>query len=685
MPQKQALNKLECLIIVSHQHPPQTSNKVYYLAIEFTRQTVLLFTKKIKMRRLFFSMMMSLALLPIVSNAQWSSNPAENVAAITSITAQTSPKVQADHNGNFYIAMFSNADNYNIHAQRLDADGNHLWGEEGVLVSDHEQNSWISEWDMQVDHAGNCIIAFTDIRSGEPDVYVYKISPEGEFLWGENGISVSSSSLFEFEPKLCITDDNNVYVTWNRQDETISATMIQRITPEGELPWGEEALMYSGTEKYINPVIVESGNNITLAYFRETGPYYNKIRHIYTQKFDSYGNTLWPEDVLVSDKPGISGWTKITAASDGLEGIILGCRDDRDGNTLSNAFVQRITSEGNLVWPNGGIELSTDQTQFHGDACIAGMTENGDVVAGWTFKDSGQSTGGVKIQRISQDGERVWTDDGVTLSGLDNPNSLIIDCNLLDNVTYVTFARNQTGLITQSIYGQSITSDGNTGWAEDVLISSRETGKTDPKMSEINLGQMIVGWIDGGENTIARVQNLKLDGSIGIESILNDDATLADLSVDGETIEGFNKDILDYTLVLNNTEPLPVVGATSEDANATILISQTTTVPGNATVVITAEDGTTQLDYTIHFDTDVSFTDHKEAHIKIYPNPVAECLHIENTQMINSVEIMDLTGRTVWEDDRYNQKMVSIMINDLKSGSYYVRINHCDIRQVVKK
>ncbi|MGN0235110.1 MAG: cadherin-like beta sandwich domain-containing protein [Paludibacteraceae bacterium] len=81
-----------------------------------------------------------------------------------------------------------------------------------------------------------------------------------------------------------------------------------------------------------------------------------------------------------------------------------------------------------------------------------------------------------------------------------------------------------------------------------------------------------------------------------------DDATLADLTVNGNTVEGFHADSLNYTIELPyGTTEIPVVAATASSDKATVVVTQAATVDGTATVVVTAEDGTTTRTYTISF------------------------------------------------------------------------------------
>ena len=85
---------------------------------------------------------------------------------------------------------------------------------------------------------------------------------------------------------------------------------------------------------------------------------------------------------------------------------------------------------------------------------------------------------------------------------------------------------------------------------------------------------------------------------------LSNNANLSNLMVDDETVEGFNKDTLTYTLdPVANTKTTLKISATTEDTNATLSGGGTKDlVVGNNSfeVVVTAEDGTTKKTYTIN-------------------------------------------------------------------------------------
>ena len=75
--------------------------------------------------------------------------------------------------------------------------------------------------------------------------------------------------------------------------------------------------------------------------------------------------------------------------------------------------------------------------------------------------------------------------------------------------------------------------------------------------------------------------------------------------------------------------------------------------------------------------------------IQIYPNPVSEEMNIlvpVGTVKIESVIILDLTGRIVWSGSYYTSvnNGVTVKIGDLKSGIYFCQVNFDD-RQVIEK
>ncbi len=82
-------------------------------------------------------------------------------------------------------------------------------------------------------------------------------------------------------------------------------------------------------------------------------------------------------------------------------------------------------------------------------------------------------------------------------------------------------------------------------------------------------------------------------------------ADLSDLKVGGATVSGFDPDVTSYDVELPyGTSPgsgAATVDAAADDTRAAVTITQAASLPGTATVEVTAEDGKTIKIYTIHF------------------------------------------------------------------------------------
>lgn len=105
---------------------------------------------------------------------------------------------------------------------------------------------------------------------------------------------------------------------------------------------------------------------------------------------------------------------------------------------------------------------------------------------------------------------------------------------------------------------------------------------------------------DGGTGETIYIDNLYFWKN---PSASGTDATLSDLQVDMSTVTGFSSNTKDYSVVLpmGTTDIPQITSATTTDTNANATITQATALPGDATVLVTAQDGTTTKTYTVSF------------------------------------------------------------------------------------
>src|SRR5882672_6567141 len=154
--------------------------------------------------------------LQLAAPAQWSNNSALNTPVCAQTGDQAVPKAAATGDGKTWIGWFDHRGaNYDVYVQLLDRDGTALLAPNGLLVSSYAQNSSLVGWDLISDSSGNCVLAFTDIRAGgDLDVYAYRISQNGTFLWGASGVTLSNNTDFEANPAIAELTDGTFIFVW---------------------------------------------------------------------------------------------------------------------------------------------------------------------------------------------------------------------------------------------------------------------------------------------------------------------------------------------------------------------------------------------------------------------------------------------------------------------------------------
>ena len=151
--------------------------------------------------------------------------------------------------------------------------------------------------------------------------------------------------------------------------------------------------------------------------------------------------------------------------------------------------------------------------------------------------------------------------------------------------------------------------DGGTNWSTEVT-QANDGNKT---AHDIAVGATIPANANGfrvvrraGTSTLVNSITLTL-GSTGPST----DATLKSIVYGGDLtpVPNFSSDKLDYEVELpaNYVGGAPSVQATANDAAADVKITQATTLPGTATIKVTAEDGTTTKTYTVTFSRESAF------------------------------------------------------------------------------
>lgn len=454
-------------------------------------------------------------LLGFMAFGQWSTNPAVNNAIYNLSGDQTLPKIGICSDGSIYIACFSNQTGfYNVRLQRLDSQGNELWAHNGLLVFNDSTDSWVSDWDMAVDAADHAILTFSEVENGNWNITAFRISPAGAFAWGNNGIALSNNANFNAAPKVTCTPAGNSIIAWSSGDYIT----MQKLNSAGLKQWGENGINVTTANQTSWPQLLSVGNDdFIMKYFDDAGSFPYPTRHVYAQRFNSTGTGVWASPALISDAGGIAGFNQIFSfINDGNDGFFIAWHDDRDNNLLSSSFVQHVSSSGQVLFPNDGVEVTTLGGNHHFYPYIACPDGSSDVYVFWNEMNSNQTTNGIYGQKISASGNRVWGNNGIAFIPLSSSTITPWAADKTGEQDVVLFF-SEGNSASQDLKAMRISTTGTFVWpGQFVTISSATSSKSQLEMSKFANGQWIVAWADNRTDiNDVYAQNFSIEGTIG--------------------------------------------------------------------------------------------------------------------------------------------------------------------------
>lgn len=455
--------------------------------------------------------------------SQFPSTPV-NLAVCDTIGDQTVPKISIRNDGGSYIGWFDNrGGSYAVYLQRLSPSGYKMWANQGLLISNNSQNSSLVDWDMITDSDGNAILVFTDVRNGNLRPFAYKISPEGQFLWGANGVELSQLSDYQADPRVVQSSDGNYVFSWIIASSP-QKIGIQKLNSAGIAQWGTQPVLYGSgtTENWTYVRMVQSDNgSVIIVHSAYTGPFFSASAKLFSQKFSSSGSQLWGQGgVQVQGIGRVSGTLRPTVITDGNNGAVVGWHDDRNSLNLQSAYIQRINSGGTFEYPANGVELSTRASRQKYNPIPAIDFNSGEVFAVFEDRNSGQTSSSVFVQKVTINGSRAWGDNGINIySDVSNSFASFKAFSSGGNYTALFYSADPGG-VSDTIKAIKFNSSGNTVWPNGYVTVSNPSNKIHSDFKQTTNGVIIGAWgANFNESGDIYAQNLNPNGTLGEDPI----------------------------------------------------------------------------------------------------------------------------------------------------------------------
>jgi len=342
-------------------------------------------------------------------NAQWSTDPANPLAVCNAAGLQNTVHAFGDGSGGYFVFWLDQrvANTTRLYGQRYDSLGVAQWTPNGKLVAlDTAKN--VSEFDAIRTANGQVYVAFINTVSGSvwDSLYVERLNQNGDALWSSpsNPAGTDNGQIGLDMPRLLATANgvklgyyivfngggNNIYT--NRLDSNGNTLLGFNGVAVPQASYGTFYLSQDGTENMF--LYWAAGNGMGA--------------HVYAQRIDTNGATLWPANVDLTAAPGVG--YDFRGQYDGHNGLIMTWV--QSGNDIA---ATRIDTAGNFMWTPSTLVVCNDPNgQDHSRLLVHGDA----FYILWQDSRPPAANADVFFQKFDLNGQPLWTPNGVRASNV---------------------------------------------------------------------------------------------------------------------------------------------------------------------------------------------------------------------------------------------------------------------------
>lgn len=615
--------------------------------------------------------------------AQWTDDAALNTIINDDANAHYVPKVVSTPSGEYFFSWYGGAGNLDMNLAFSAHDGTENWADD-LKVSIHSQNTWVDDYTLLCDMDGNAIVIFSDTRNGNKDVVVYKVDAEGNQLWGEDGIVFPVPGSDEYQSTGVITSDNSVTVLFSTNYSAGSDKIfVHKITEDGTLAWGEEGKSFSGFgSKWALPLaIANEDGGFSFGFFKETGNFPSLTRHIAAIRCDGDGEMIWDGEKTITGAGGITAWSDLHLFGTGDGSLYFAWADDRYFNMTSEVYAQFIDADGVVKWDIDGLLLGIENDGHQLAEVISGPNSNGEFVVLWNLLNGNQSQAALKYQRVSPDGQLLEGDAGATIIAMNAELQNGSQAVQIEEETYY-FYRNffpgSTYLGTLNML--AIDGQGEQVWDNPTELSNSQNSKSHAFLSDFHSEQAVVTWSDElGDDTRVMAQNIFTDGTLGESNFDFATVVFTITEEDGITVIDDAEVNLDGIIINTDAQGIATFNNVTFGEDISVTASKEAFYSYEGTIDV-AED-VVEIDISLDPIID-QVSDFSSAQISVYPNPAQEQISISlDSPQEYRIQLLNQLGQVLSEIDSEG-KTNQINISSYKKGMYYVKIISDDTYQV---
>jgi len=442
--------------------------------------------------------------------AQWPDSSESNLAICTSAGEQAITKIIATDDGGCYVSWLDNrSGGYDVYMQRLDASGNALWQENGILIADRNY-SWTMDFGLDIDSAGNAVVVYRKNMLGGDGIVVSSVSPKGNVRWSK---TLQGGGSFVASPVITASNDD-VVVGWINEN----VSDFQRLNSNGDFMWEDSSSIDDPLGGTLSVADIQPSleGGVIASFVQYTS--FTGTKLLKAQFINVDGTQVWLQLAEVMQDNSL----QIGAYPDFVHDNAGGAFFTWYGVNPLQCYAMHVSSDG-TPWSAGQVQVASS---FSGTQRVSpvGVCDGDDFVVFFRSQDNSQNNDGIGAQRLSQDGVRLWGGEGRTIKPTSSSPQYGSFAAAKTDAGVALFYGSSASFGSDIVQGVSLDGKGNMQWSpEFVSVASTPSSKSRMVAGTTSDG-VILAWQDdrNGSNDIY-AQRVNSDGSLGVASSCDGD------------------------------------------------------------------------------------------------------------------------------------------------------------------
>lgn len=243
--------------------------------------------------------------------------------------------------------------NGDIYIQKLNSAGSRMWGNDGIALC--TDAGYQRDVVLTSDTEGGAIAAWVDLRNATTAIYSRRINFLGAPQWTTDGVAVAPTAADQTEPDIITDGVGGAIIAWTDARFGDQDIYAQRLDASGTLQWSASGrIVCSAIEGQGGVAMASDGSGGALAVWSD---FRNSVdTDIYAQRLAPNGYPMWPNNgAPVCTEAG--GQSEPTIVPDGEGGAITAWNDGRGQD--ADIYAAHLEASGSMPWAINGVPVCT--------------------------------------------------------------------------------------------------------------------------------------------------------------------------------------------------------------------------------------------------------------------------------------------------------------------------------------